>query len=67
MLVKNWNQVFKSLAVWFPILASAVYVLLQNSTEAGLIPLEYLPFVVGVSTALGWVIPQKSIKKGDNL
>lgn len=64
MLVKNWKQVYKSLAVWMPVMASTVYVLLQNSTQAGLVPEGALPVVVGVTTALGWVINQgKLIKK----
>lgn len=63
MLVKNWKQVYKSLAVWLPVIASGIYVLLENSTAAGLVPENALPFVVGATVALGWVIPQKSIKK----
>lgn len=64
MLVKNWNQVYKSLAVWLPIVASAVYVGLENTTAAGLVPDNLLPIVVGVTAVIGWVVPQKSIKKG---
>lgn len=63
VIVSNWKQVYKSLAVWFPIIASGIYVLLQDSTAAGVIPEKYLPIVIGLTGILGWVIPQKSIKK----
>lgn len=63
MLVKNWKQVYKSLAVWLPVLASTAYVALQNTTQAGLVPESLLPIVVGVTGVLGWVTSQKSIKK----
>lgn len=64
MLVKNWTQVYKSLAVWLPILASALYVVLENTTAAGVIPDGALPIVVAITSALGWVIKQPNIKKG---
>lgn len=62
-LVKNYDQVYKSLAVWLPVIASAIYVVLKDETVLANIPLEALPIVVGISSALGWVIKQNNIKK----
>lgn len=63
IIVSNWKEVYKSLAVWLPILATTAYVGLQNTTEAGLVPDSILPIVVGITGVLGWVIAQKSIRK----
>ena len=64
MFVKNYNQVFKSLAVWLPVLATAIYAALEYTTESNLIPVEALPFVVAITSGLGWVIKQHNIKRG---
>lgn len=64
MFVKNWNQVFKSLAVWLPVLATDIYAALEYTTESNLIPVEALPFVVAITGGLGWVIKQHNIKGG---
>lgn len=61
-IVSNWTQVYKSLAVWLPILASGLYVVLQDSTAAGVIPDGALPVVIGLTGALGWVIKQSKMK-----
>jgi len=63
MIVKNWTQVYKSLAVWLPILASAGYTVLKDTAAAGVIPDAALPVVVGITGVLGWVIKQRSITK----
>ncbi len=61
MFVKNWQQVFKSLAVWLPIIATAILALIDASLGAGAIPLSFIPVAVAISGALGWVIKQKGI------
>lgn len=62
-IVSNWTQVYKSLAVWFPILASGAYVMVNDYLATGNIPNEYLPVIVGLSGVLGWIKSQKSIRK----
>ena len=64
MLVKNWTQVYKSLAVWLPILASTLLVFLEQTQESVDLPLWSIPIVVAISSILGWVKKQPSIKKG---
>ena len=63
MLVKNWSQVYKSLAVWFPVIATGLYTILKESSAAGLVPDSALPIVVGITGALGWVIKQPSLRR----
>lgn len=63
MLVKNWTQVYKSLAVWLPILGSGIFVMLQNTLDAGHIPEGSVVIVGGILGVLGWVIKQPNIKK----
>lgn len=64
MLVKNWKEVWKSYAVLLPAVVLAIYNVLDVSIDANLIPIAYMPFVLVVSGALGWVIKQNNIKKG---
>ena len=64
VIVKNWTEVYKSLAVWLPVLATAIYAALEYTTESNLIPVEALPFVVAITGGLGWVIKQHNIKRG---
>lgn len=64
MLVKNWTQVYKSLAVWLPILASSLLVFLKQTQANVDLPLWSIPIVVGISGILGWVKKQPSINKG---
>ena len=63
MFVKNWQQVTKSLAVWLPVLVTTLLAIVQNLSDAQLIPDGWLPIVVGISGAIGWVIKQPSIRK----
>ena len=58
MLVKNWNQVYKSLAVWLPVLALGVFELLKLVLGLDLVPDGLVPVVAGIASAIGWVISQ---------
>ena len=64
MLVKNWSQVYKSLAVWLPILASTLFVFLQETQNNLDLPSWSIPILVAITGILGWVKKQPSIKKG---
>lgn len=68
MLVKNWKQVYKSLAVWLPVLALGVFELLKLVLGLDLIPEGLVPVVAGIASAIGWVINQNdtviAIRKG---
>ena len=64
MLVKNWTQVYKSLAVWLPILASTLLVLLEQTQASVDLPLWSIPIVVAITGVLGWVTKQPSMRKG---
>lgn len=59
MLVKNWTQVYKSLAVWLPVVALGVFELLKIVLGLNLIPDGLVPVVAGIASAIGWVISQK--------
>lgn len=58
MLVKNWKQVYKSLAVWLPVVALGVFELLKLVLGLDLIPEGLVPIVAGIASAIGWVISQ---------
>lgn len=58
MLVSNWTQVYKSLAVWLPIVALGVFELLKLVLGLDLIPEGLVPIVAGIASAIGWVISQ---------
>lgn len=58
MIVKNWTQVYKSLAVWLPILALGIFELLKLVLGLDLIPEGLVPVVAGIASAIGWVISQ---------
>ena len=60
MLVKNWTQVYKSLAVWLPVLALGVFELLKLVLGLDLIPEGLVPVVAGIASAIGWVINQNN-------
>lgn len=63
ILVKNKDQVFKSLAVWLPFIASGLFTLFQYLSTAPFIPLAWLPAIVMISSVLGWVIKQPNMRK----
>ena len=58
MIVKNWTQVYKSLAVWLPVLALGIFELLKLVLGLDLVPEGLVPVVAGISSAIGWVISQ---------
>lgn len=58
MLVKNWTQVYKSLAVWLPVVALGIFELLKLVLGLDLIPEGLVPIVAGIASAIGWVISQ---------
>ena len=58
MLVKNWKQVYKSLAVWLPILALGVFEFLKLVLGLDLVPDGLVPVIAGIAAAIGWVISQ---------
>lgn len=58
MLVKNWSQVYKSLAVWLPVLALGIFELLKLVLGLDLVPEGLVPVVAGIASAIGWVISQ---------
>lgn len=60
MLVKNWTQVYKSLAVWLPVVALGVFELLKLVLGLDLIPEGLVPLVAGIASAIGWVINQNN-------
>lgn len=64
MLVKNWKEVWKSYAVLLPAVVLAIYNVLDVSIDANLIPITYMPIVLVIFGALGWVVKQNNIKKG---
>lgn len=63
IIVKNWKEVYKSLAVIVPTVATGAYAITDWALGAGVVPPQYLPVVVAVSGTLGWIIKQNSIKK----
>ena len=63
-IVSNWKQVYKSLAVWLPILGTAIYQLLQNVADTGLVPPNLEVPLIAVLAILGWVIKQPSMRRG---
>lgn len=63
IIVSNWKEVYKSLAVILPTVIVALY---TGLVEMGYItPLDpmYTTIIVAVSGALGWTIKQPYIKK----
>lgn len=62
IIVSNWKQVYKSLAVVLPTVIVALY---TGLVEIGYItPLDpmYITIIVAVAGALGWTIKQPSLK-----
>ena len=62
MIVKNWQEAYKSLAVILPTVIVALY---TGLVEIGYItPLEpmYITIIVAVAGALGWTIKQPNLR-----
>ena len=62
-IVNNWDQVYKSLAVWLPILGTALYEGLR-SIDPTILPDNLQVPLVAILGVLGWVIKQPSMRKG---
>lgn len=59
----NWYKFYKSLAVLLPLLATIIIAVADYYTAQNLIPTSMLPIVVGVTSVLGWVIKQPSLRE----
>lgn len=62
-LVENKDQVYKSLAVWLPVLGTALYEGLR-SIDPTILPDNLQVPLVAFLGILGWVIKQPEIRKG---
>lgn len=60
-IVSNWKQVFKSLAVWFPVVATGILAAIEYVNRSFDVPLVWIPVLTGVTGFLGWIIRQPSI------
>lgn len=62
IIVKNWKEVYKSLAVILPTVIVALYTgLVEMSYIAPLEPM-YITIIVAVAGALGWTIKQPNMR-----
>ena len=59
----HWYKFYKSLAVLLPLLATIIIAVADYYTAQDLIPTSMLPVVVGVTSVLGWVIKQPSLRE----
>lgn len=63
LISNNWYKFYKSLAVILPLLATIIIAVADYYTAQNLIPTSMLPVVVGVTSVLGWVIKQPSLRE----
>ena len=63
LISNNWYKFYKSLAVLLPLLATIIIAVADYYTAQNLIPTSMLPVVVGVTSVLGWVIKQPSLRE----
>ena len=63
LISNNWYKFYKSLAVILPLLATIIIAVADYYTAQNLIPTAMLPVVVGVTSVLGWVIKQPSLRE----
>ena len=59
----NWYKFYKSLAVILPLLATIIIAVVDYYTANNLVPTAMLPVVVGVTSVLGWIIKQPSLRE----
>lgn len=68
IIVRNWKQVYKSMAVWLPVLALGALEIINGAMGLNLVPDAWVPVVAGVSSAIGWILNQNgtviAIKSG---
>ncbi len=63
LISNNWYKFYKSLAVLLPLLATITIAVADYYTAQDLIPASMLPVVVGVTSVLGWIIKQPSLRE----
>ena len=63
LISSNWYKFYKSLAVILPLLATIIIAIADYYTAQNLVPSAMLPVVVGVTSALGWIIKQPSLRE----
>ena len=63
IISNNWYKFYKSLAVILPLLATIILAVIDYYTQLNSIPPALLPVVVGVSSVLGWIIKQPSLRE----
>ena len=66
MIVSNWKQVYRSLAIWLPILGLTLYELLLQASNFGAVPDHLHVPVAATLGILGWLIKQPKIRRGMN-
>lgn len=57
-LINDWSKAFRSLAVWLPIIATAIIAVLDILVQSNIVPIAYVPFIVAVSGFIGRIIKQ---------
>ena len=62
IISNNWYKFYKSLAILLPLLATIIIAVADYYTAQNLIPTAMLPVVVGVTSVLGWIIKQPSLR-----
>lgn len=63
IISNNWYKFYKSLAVLLPLLATIIISVADYYTAQNLVPTAMLPVVVGVTSVLGWIIKQPSLRE----
>ena len=63
LISSNWYKFYKSLAVILPLLATVIIAIADYYTAQNLVPTSMLPVVVGVTSVLGWIIKQSSLRE----
>lgn len=52
---------WQSLAVWLPIIATAIIAVLDILVQSNLIPITYVPFIVAITGFIGRIIKQRGL------
>ena len=63
IISSNWYKFYKSLAVLLPLFTTIIIAIADYYTAQNLIPTAMLPVVVGVTSVLGWIIKQPSLRE----
>ena len=62
IIVDNWKQVYKSLAVLLPTAATVIYAGLVETGQIAPLEPMYITIIVAVAGALGWTIKQPNLR-----